>query len=79
MKHALVPVSPTDEMVDKGDSTQLNAFSESPSQVYWNAMLAASPNGGKVSEEQFDAVWKITNNLKIARAVIEALGLEVEE
>ena len=41
--------------------------------------IAASPNGGKVSEDQFDAVWKITNNLKIARAVIEALGLEVEE
>ena len=51
--------------------------------------IAASPNGGKVSREQFNAAWLALEKSQPyrsirylhadARAVIEALGLEVEE
>ena len=61
-----------------------------PSETH-KRVIVASPNGGKVSDAQLNAAqmaivendafpyMPYSRRMKIARAVIEALGLEVEE
>lgn len=85
MKYALVPVEATDEMIApledfQGVDTWEDAFS---------AMLAASPNGGKLSLEALQAgIAVLDENIRhgkiitmdvLARDFVAALGLEVEE
>lgn len=78
---ALVPVEATEEMyavLSDGDIATSMSYS---------MMLAASPDGGRVSRDQLlAATWAVYDRVNasasmkvaIARAVIEAIGLEVE-
>ena len=87
MKHALVPVEATYEMEKSAFEAIFDAKytgAEAPMiGAAMDAMLAASPNGGKVSREQFntvcEAISREFDTQAQARVALKALGLEVEE
>jgi hypothetical protein len=93
MKYALVPVEATEAMANSGQHTNSEWLNDNapigeqryrePVKAVYGTMLAASPNGGKVSCKQFnticEAISREFDTKAQACAALKALGLEVEE
>lgn len=79
-KMKLVPAEATDEMVESAPSRRIT---EPMYGSIYRAMAEASLHGGKVSHEMFVAACMAAKRyqgpISQSRAVIEALGLEIEE
>lgn len=87
IKMKLVPAEATEEMAHAATGI-VPTWDDIISRKKFDAMLEAAPHGGKVSKEAFekacDAAYDSfmkgsggTNS--VARAVIEALGLEIDQ
>lgn len=79
-KMKLVPATADYDMKCAGSDENTDADREG---IIYSAMLSAAPNEGKVSRERFISACKAASEasgpISTARAVIAALGLEIEE
>ncbi|WOF74152.1 hypothetical protein QMT40_001799 [Parvibaculaceae bacterium PLY_AMNH_Bact1] len=87
--HYIVPAEPTEEMTAQGEANNYggdDSFNDWASDNAYKAMLAASPNAGKVTKDQFNDLVNLLHDAahdgnRFDEAVLgflHALGLEVE-